>query len=807
MEADRSYEKQLPMMAMRGIVIFPYMITHFDVGRPKSIRALEAAMADEQTIFLVAQRDIEVDEPSLDDLYLVGTIAKIKQVIKLPGDSVRILVEGICRAKLSDIVCEEPYFICYADEIADDVHEDKIVEDALLRQLRDAFEQYFSYNNKINSESMISIMAIDDVAKITDVIVSNINLKYTDKQAVLESETIFERVTKLIAILKNEIEIIRLEQSISDKVKSQIDQNQREYYLREQLKAISDELGDKEGINAEVAEYKKKIKDAGFAKEISDKLTKEAERLIKLSQGSPDGAVIRNYLDIVLELPWNTSTKERFDLKKAERILNEQHYGLEKVKERVLEFLAVRKLAKNITSPILCFVGPPGVGKTSIAKSIAEAVGRNYIRISLGGVRDEADIRGHRKTYIGAMPGRIMNAVKLAKSRNPLMLLDEIDKMGNDFRGDPAAAMLEVLDAEQNAAFRDHYIEVPFDLSNVMFVTTANTLDTIPAALLDRMEVIQISGYTSEEKFYIAKNHLIPKQMKRHGLKPDRFLIEDSAINDIIEYYTREAGVRNMERELAGVCRKAAKALVADKKHSIIVTSEVLETFLGKKKYHFDTVELDDELGVVRGLAWTSVGGDTLSVEVNIMPGAGKIELTGQLGDVMKESAKTAISYIRSKAETLGIDPDFYKMTDIHIHVPEGAVPKDGPSAGITMACAVISALSGRPAHADVAMTGEITLRGRVLPIGGLKEKSLAAYRAGVKTVIIPEENRSDLDEISNTVKEALRFVPVKTLDEVLDLALSKNKLPGFKLQMAKEQSPMPYPEYNNAVKQQSIKQ
>ena len=776
MEFTENYEKQLPMMAMRGIVIFPYMITHFDVGRPKSIKALEAAMAGDQTIFLVAQRDIEVDEPTIDDVYTVGTIAKIKQVIKLPGDSVRILVEGVCRARLTEIISDNPFFVCYADEISDAMHEDKIVEDALLRQLRETFEQYFSYNNKINSESMMSIMAIDDVAKITDVIVSNINLKYTDKQVILESEGIFDRVTKLIAILKNEIEVIRLEQSISDKVKSQIDQNQREYYLREQLKVITDELGDKDGVSAEVAEYKKKIKEAKLNKEIEEKLIKETDRLVKLSSGSPDGAVIRNYLDMVLELPWNTSTKERFDLRKAERILNEQHYGLEKVKERVLEFLAVRKLAKNITSPILCFVGPPGVGKTSIAKSIAEAVGRNYVRISLGGVRDEADIRGHRKTYIGAMPGRIMNAMKLAKSKNPLMLLDEIDKMGIDFRGDPAAAMLEVLDAEQNVAFRDHYIEVPFDLSHVMFVTTANTLDTIPVALLDRMEVIQISGYTSEEKLHIAKNHLVPKQMKRHGLKPSQLLIEDDTIIEIIEHYTREAGVRNLERELAGVCRKAAKALVADKKRSIIVTPATLENYLGKQKYHFDKVDKEDEIGVVRGLAWTSVGGDTLSVEVNIMPGTGRIELTGQLGDVMKESARTAISYIRSKADTLGIEPEFYKKTDIHIHVPEGAVPKDGPSAGITMACAVVSALSGRSARADVAMTGEITLRGSVLPIGGLKEKLLAAKTIGIKKVLIPEMNRRDLNDISAEITDGLDITCVKTMEQVLSLALAKGE-------------------------------
>ncbi len=778
---------QMPMMAMRGIVVFPYMITHFDVGREKSVKALEAAMASDQTIFLVAQKDIDIDLPVAEDLYEVGTIAKIKQVVKLPGDSVRILVEGVCRAKIESVTSQEPYFICDVAKINEEA-EDEIVSNALLRQLRDVFEQYFSFNNKINSESMMSIIAIDDISKLVDVIVSNVNLKYTDKQIILETSKIFDRVTRLIAILKNEIEIIRLEQNISEKVKTQIDKSQREYYLREQLKVISDELGDKEGINEEIKEYNKKIEELELTGAVKEKISKEVSRLLKLPSGSPDGAVARNYLDLVLELPWNISTKERIDIIKAEKILNADHYGLEKVKKRVLEYLAVRKLAKNAPSPILCFIGPPGVGKTSIAKSIAESLNRNYVRISLGGVRDEADIRGHRKTYIGSMPGRIMNAIKLAKSNNPLMLLDEIDKMGNDFRGDPSAAMLEVLDAEQNFAFRDHYLEVPFDLSKVMFVTTANTLDTIPSALLDRMEVINISGYTTEEKLNIAKKYIIPKQMKSHGLKKSQLSFNDDAIVDIIEYYTREAGVRNMEREIANLCRKAAKTLVSSKTLNVDITKDSLEEYLGKKKFLFDKVEKDDEIGVVRGLAWTSVGGDTLSVEVNTMPGTGKIELTGSLGDVMKESAKAAITYVRSKADALGIDPLFYQGVDIHIHVPEGAVPKDGPSAGITIACAVVSALSGRKAFSNVAMTGEITLRGRVLPIGGLKEKSLAAYRAGVKVVIIPDENRRDLDEISDTVKNAIDFVPVKSMDEVLAIALSKNKKYGFKLEMAPKQ-------------------
>lgn len=776
----------LPLMAMRGIVVFPYMITHFDVGRVKSIKALEAAMAGEQTIFLTAQKDIEVDLPKESDLYRVGTVAKIKQIVKLPGDSVRVLVEGMYRAKLCEVLLEEPYFACVCSKIEED-DDSYAVRDALLRKLKEVFERYFSYNSRINSESMVSIMAIDDVAKLTDVIASNINLKYTDKQRVLEAISLTERVTELIAILENEIEIVRLEQNISEKVKTQIDKNQREYYLREQLKIISDELGEGEGINAEIAEYKNRLEKIKVSDEVREKVLKEIQRLSKMPSGSPDGVVVRNYLDTVLDLPWGVFTKERYDINKAERILNEEHYGLTKVKERVLEYLSVRKLAKDMPAPILCFVGPPGVGKTSVVKSVAKAINRSYVRISLGGVRDEADIRGHRKTYIGAMPGRIINALKLAKSQNPLMLFDEIDKMGNDFRGDPSAAMLEVLDSEQNFAFRDHYIEVPFDLSHVMFVTTANTLDTIPPALLDRMEVINISGYTSEEKLNIAKEHIIPKQLKRHGLKPDKFTIDDNAVINLIEYYTREAGVRNMEREIANICRKAAKEVVADRKRSVVVSEKTIEKYLGKKKFLFDKINEEDEIGIVRGLAWTSVGGDTLSVEVNTMPGTGKIELTGQLGDVMKESAQTAISYVRSKANELGIDPMFYKAIDLHIHVPEGAVPKDGPSAGITMASAVISALSGRSAHSDVAMTGEITLRGRVLPIGGLKEKSLAAYRAGVKTVIIPYENERDLDEISDTVKNAIKFVPVKSMDEVIPIALSKNRKRGFKLDMAKQ--------------------
>lgn len=782
---------QLPTMAMRGVVVFPNMTTSFDVGRPKSIKALEVAMENEQNIFLVTQRDVTIDEPTACDLYEIGTIAEIKQIVKLPNNSLRVLIKGVCRARLLKTVSEAPYFVGETEKIYEN-GELSSENEALLRQLSEVFREYFSLNSKLGPDAMMKIETKVNAAEKADAIASGIILDYTYKQQILDAVDAFERVTRLIPILKKEIEIIRLERSISEQVQFNIDKHQREYYLREQLKVISDELGDKEGINAEIAEYQKKLDSLKLSEEITEKLSREIQRMAHFSSNSQDGALLKNYLDTVLELPWNTSTKERFDINKAEVVLNAEHYGLEKVKERILEYLSVRKLAKKMPSPILCLVGPPGVGKTSIVKSIAKSVNRNYVRISLGGVRDEADIRGHRKTYIGAMPGRIINALKQAKSNNPVLLFDEIDKMGNDFRGDPSSAMLEVLDAEQNFAFRDHYIEVPFDLSKAMFITTANTLDTIPPALRDRMEIIKISGYTSEEKLEIAKRHLVPKQLKNHGLNDSNTVIDEGGISAVIEYYTREAGVRSLERELARICRKAAKLIVEDKSKKILVTASNIEEYLGKKKFMFDTVDGEDEIGIVRGLAWTSVGGDTLSVEVNTMPGTGKLELTGQLGDVMKESARTAISYVRSRSKELEIDSNFYRTLDVHIHVPEGAVPKDGPSAGITMATALISALTGRQAYSSVAMTGEITLRGKVLPIGGLKEKSLAAYRAGVKTVIIPYENKRDLDEISDTVKEAIKFVAVKTMDEVLDIALSKAKKPGFSLNMAKEILTMP---------------
>ncbi len=782
------FKTNMPLLAMRGVVVFPYMVTHFDIGREKSLKALEAAMDKEQMVVLAAQMDPEKENPEECDIFRFGTLVKIKQLMRLPGDSVKIMVEGVSRVRIVEIVSEFPYFTCDVEEITENRNDiSGELNDALLRTMKGTFERYFSYDSKITAEALSSIININDCIELCDVICSNVYFDFEDKQMILESCDIEQRVSILVALLEKEMDIIRLEKSISDKVKKRIDENQREYYLREQLKVISDELGDKDGVGAEAAEYRKKFDSFGFDEDTRQRLEKEIDRLLKTPSGSPEAAVIRTYLDNICELPWTAKTKERVDILKAEKILDDDHYGLKKVKERILEYLSVRKLSKNAPSPVLCLVGPPGVGKTSIAKSIASAVNRNYVRIALGGVKDEAEIRGHRKTYIGSMPGRVLAAMKTAKSKNPLILLDEIDKMSNDYKGDPASAMLEVLDGEQNFSFRDHYLEMPFDLSNVLFITTANTLDTIAPALLDRMEVIRIEGYTDEEKTVIAKKHLIPKQLKRNGIKPDNLEIEESAVLSLIKYYTKESGVRNLEREIASLMRRAAKKIVSKTESLIVVTDKNIEEYLGKKKYRIDLANEKDEIGIVRGLAWTSVGGETLSVEANVMSGSGKIELTGNLGDVMKESAKAAVSYIRSYAEELSIDKDFYKKYDIHIHIPEGAVPKDGPSAGITMTTAIASALSGYAVKHDVAMTGEVTLRGRVLAIGGLKEKTLAAYRAGIKKIIIPEENLSDLDDIDVIVKENVEFVSAKTMDTVLKHALCSKKNGGFKLPEVKE--------------------
>lgn len=782
------FRTNIPLLAMRGVVVFPYMVTHFDVGREKSLKAIEAAMARDQLVILAAQKDPEIENPEESDIFSFGTLVKIKQMVRLPHNSVKILVEGVRRVRISEFVSDFPYFSCDVEEILEEDISPEL-NDALLRAQKKSFEAYFSYNSKISSEVMENISNAEDAFEISDKISANVYFDFKDKQSLLECIDIEKRTSLLISLIEKEIEIIRLEQSISDQVKNRIDENQREYYLREQLKVISDELGDKDGIGLEIAEYREKILAIGFDKDTEEKLIKETDRLSKTPSGSPEAAVIRTYLDNVLELPWNVKTKERIDIKKAEKILDDDHYGLKKVKERILEYLSVRKLSKNAPGPVLCLVGPPGVGKTSIAKSVASAINRNYVRIALGGVKDEAEIRGHRKTYIGSMPGRIINAIKTAKSKNPLILLDEIDKMSSDFKGDPASAMLEVLDGEQNFSFRDHYLEMPFDLSDVLFITTANSLDTISPALLDRMEVIRIEGYTDEEKSVIAKDYLIPKQLKRNGIKASQLEIDLSAIFSLIKFYTREAGVRNLEREIASLMRKAAKKIVSKEEDKIKITEKNIEDYLGKKKYKIDMANEKDEVGIVRGLAWTSVGGETLSVEVNVMAGTGKLELTGSLGDVMKESAKISVSLIRAFSDKLGIDKDFYKKYDIHIHFPEGATPKDGPSAGITMTTALVSALTGCPAKKDIAMTGEITLRGKVLPIGGLKEKTLAAYRAGIKTIIIPDENEKDLEDIDVLVRKNVKFIFAKDIFTVLENALLKKKQAGFKLPEVQEKS------------------
>ncbi|NLY42514.1 MAG: endopeptidase La [Clostridiaceae bacterium] len=767
----------LPLLPLRGLTVFPYMVLHFDVGRTKSIKALEEAMINNQLIFLVTQKDLKVDDPQEDDIYSVGTISRVKQLLKLPGDTIRVLVEGLSRAEITEIVQTEPFIMSeVVERIPLEPNYNQIEMEAIIRKAHSVFDEYFHLNNKISPEMMVSLMSIKDAGQLADVIAANIVLKQEDKQEILNEFDAKKRLERVIVILSREIEILEIEKSISAKVKKQIDKNQREYYLREQLKAIQSELGDKDGIAAEVEEYRNKIANAGLPEDVEKKALKELDRLSKMPQGSAEGSVVRNYLDWILDLPWNKTTEESFDIKKAEEILEAEHYGLEKVKERILEYIAIKKMSNSMRGPILCLVGPPGVGKTSIAKSIAKALNRNYVRISLGGVRDEAEIRGHRRTYVGSMPGRIISALKQAGSKNPLILLDEIDKMSSDFRGDPSSAMLEVLDAEQNYAFRDHYIEVPFDLSGVLFLTTANNLDTIPRPLLDRMEVISISGYTEEEKVNIAMKYLLPKQMEKHGLNKQKLKINEKVIRDVINYYTREAGVRNLEREIATLCRKATRILVSNEQKSVTITEKNLEKYLGTKRFRFDKIKDKDEVGIATGLAWTPVGGDTLFIEVNVMDGSGKVELTGHLGDVMKESARAAISFIRSRSEALQIDKDFHRNMDIHIHVPEGATPKDGPSAGITMATALISALTGIPVRKDVAMTGEITLRGRVLPIGGLKEKALAAYRSGIYTVIIPMDNKKDIEEIPENVRRKMKFVLADHMDTVLMTALRNEK-------------------------------
>jgi ATP-dependent Lon protease len=772
MNTEKNLTNYIPLLPLRGLVIFPYMIPYFDVGREMSIKALEDAMVNDQHILLVAQKDASIESPTKDDIYDVGCYSKIKQLLKLPDGTIRVLVEGISRVKIVKITQTDPYFIAQYEVLEDvDVEMNEEVE-ALRRSLIKNFEEVVKLSGKMSPESVVSVLEAKEMGRLTDMISAAIYMKVEEKQAFLAERDVYKRMNMLIKHLTKEVEILEIEKDINRRVKQQMERSQREYYLREQIKVISDELGESDSTVAECDEYVERLLDLNFEEAEFERILKEINRLRKMQSMSPEATVIRTYLEWIFDLPWKKETKDRLDIHIAEKILNEDHYGLEQVKERIIEFLAVKSLKKEGKSPVLCLVGPPGVGKTSIAKSIARAMNRKYVRMSLGGVRDEAEIRGHRRTYIGAMPGRIIKAVKQAESKNALILLDEIDKLAGDFRGDPAAALLEVLDTEQNYAFRDHYLEVPFDLSKIMFITTANTLDTIPRPLLDRMEVIRIPGYTDIEKMNIAVKYLIPKQLKLHGLNKSKLRIKDEAVDLIIKYYTREAGVRNLEREIASLCRKAAKYLVTGNKKSLTISLKNAEEFLGPKKYRVDKTLKDSLVGVARGLAWTSVGGDTLLIEVNIMPGTGRIELTGNLGEVMKESAKIAISYIRTKSNEYGIDPDFYKNSDIHVHVPEGAVPKDGPSAGITLCTAIVSALTGIKVKSNVAMTGELTLRGNVLPIGGLKEKTMAAHRAGVDTVIIPEENVPDLHDISAYIKEHLKFVSVRTMDEVLKIAL-----------------------------------
>ena len=780
---EQNYTKidhELPLIPLRGLAIFPYMILNFDIGREISLKALDQAMMDEELIFLTSQKEAEVDEPGEEDFYHVGTICKVKQMIKLPGDTVRVLVEGVSRGRVKKIEQEDGYFRAVIEEIvfdSDNLDSETEVEiEAFVRNVFDAFEEYINIGNRVSPEILISLADIEDVDRFIDTIAANIYLKSSQKQEILEEFDIRKRLELIYSILLEEIDILKIEKKITLRVKKQMNKVQKEYYLREQLKAIQKELGEEEDIHSEADEYREKLKKIKAPKTTKEKIEKEIDKFSKISSMSPDVSVSRNYLDTIFSLPWNKETKDKLDITKAKDILDEDHYGLEKVKERILEYLAIRTLAKSLKGPIICLVGPPGTGKTSIVKSIARALNRKFVRISLGGVRDEAEIRGHRRTYVGSIPGRIINGVKEAQTKNPVFLFDEIDKMAADYKGDPASAMLEVLDPEQNKDFVDHYLEIPFDLSKILFVTTANSLGNIPRPLLDRMEVIEVSGYIEEEKLNIAKKYLLPKQIKEHALKENFIKIDDETLRSIINHYTREAGVRTLERTIGKICRKVAKKYVEDPTlEEVVINKSDLETYLGKDMFKYQLAEVNPQIGLVNGLAWTEVGGVTLEVEVNVLKGKGEIVLTGKLGDVMKESAKTGISYIRSIVDKFDIDPEFYKTNDIHIHIPEGAVPKDGPSAGITMALAVISALTKRPVPGNIAMTGEITLRGRVLAVGGVKEKLLAAHRAGITKVLIPKECEADLDEIPENVKEKMEFVLVEHMDEVLEQALLKS--------------------------------
>ncbi len=759
----------LPIIALRGLAVFPDQTVHFEVGRMKSVRALDEAMKNDQNLLLIPQKDIGVDDPALSDLYHIGTVAKVKQILKGHGDTVRVLVTGVCRARIQEMKQTEPYLSGSVMSIPETEVADTLRDRALRREANALYASYIEQAEHPPQTVQLRMISTESSGYLADCIAQNSGIDYRDKVALLGQMNPSKRLEMAVRMLRQEVEMLRLEADIQERTKVNIDQNQRDYYLREQMKVIQEELGEDEG---EFALYEKGILSLKLAEDIEKKLLKDLDRLKKQPFGSSEGAVLRNYLDTVLELPWNKKTKERIDVAAARKVLDKDHYGLEKVKERILETIAVRQMAPEMPAQILCLVGPPGVGKTSVAYSVAKSLNRKMTRISLGGVHDEADIRGHRKTYVGAMPGRIMAAMAQAGSSNPLLLLDEVDKMGSDYRGDPSAALLEVLDAEQNKTYRDHYLEISYDLSDVMFITTANTLDTVPRPLLDRMEIIELNSYTDEEKLMIAKDHLIPKQLKKHGLKKNQLRITDDTIREIIACYTRESGVRNLERCFAQICRKADMELLGGETKRISVSGSNLETYLGVRKYLPDRLPANDQVGLVTGLAWTSVVGEVLEVEVNVMEGTGKLELTGNLGDVMKESAYAALSYIRANAKSLGVPEDFYKTRDIHVHFPEGAVPKDGPSAGVTVCTAMVSALTGAKVRRDVAMTGEISIRGRVLPIGGLKEKTMAALRHGVRTVIIPKDNERDLQEIDQTVRGALNFITAQTVDTVLDAAL-----------------------------------
>lgn len=775
-KSDKNIEESniLYTVAMRGLVAFPKMVMHFDVSRAKSISAIEHSLKEGGKLFLVTQHEAYIDNPKASDLYKVGVVAEIKQVLKLPDNIMKVLVEGVYKANLVRLIDDGEVLKAEVKRTPtySRAKYDEVEAEALMRSVKDVFERYASFFPKMPKELLTSIMTQDSPLKLFETVTFNCNLNYRDKQTLLEETNVINKLSVLFACLTSEVEILELENLINEQTKNSIDKGQREFYLREQLRVIQEQLGEDEG--EEAFSYINDIMELKIDEKSREKLLKEADKLTKLPPSSQEAFVIKNYLDTVLDLPWGKYTKAKLSMDKAEAVLEKDHYGLKKVKERILEFLAVHMLNPEIKGQIICLAGPPGIGKTSIAKSIAKAMGRKYARVSLGGVRDEADIRGHRKTYVGAMPGRVITALTQAGSANPLILFDEIDKLCSDIKGDPSSAMLEVLDAEQNYAFRDHFIEVPFDLSKAVFITTANNVSAIPAPLLDRMEVIELPSYTAEEKFHIAKEHLIPKQLKEHGLKASQLKISDDAINELIQYYTKEAGVRSLERSIASLCRKTAKKIAADEAKRVSIKAKDINSYLGIRKYLSDLSSQKDQVGVVNGLAWTSVGGVLMPIEVLVMKGTGKIEVTGSLGDVMKESSRIAVSYVRSIADKYKIDADFYKDNDLHIHAPEGAVPKDGPSAGVTMTTALVSALSGLKVRSDVAMTGEVTLHGKVLPIGGLREKTMAAYKAGIKTVIIPAANKPDLEEVDQVVKDAIEFVYAENLTDVLDTALIK---------------------------------